>query len=121
MKARGPMRSRQSSADLPAEVARLSPAGLSVERLRLGSEEFAVFSWDVATPPAAPDLTPAEQEVLRLVGEGASNQAIARARATSVRTVANQVASLLRKLGASSRFELIRRHGAAHGARRKKA
>jgi DNA-binding CsgD family transcriptional regulator len=37
-----------------------------------------------------------------------SNAAIARARQTSVRTVANQVASLFRKTGARSRDELAR-------------
>jgi DNA-binding NarL/FixJ family response regulator len=37
-----------------------------------------------------------------------SNAAIARERKTSVRTVANQVASLFRKTGARSRAEIAR-------------
>lgn len=50
--------------------------------------------------------------LVRLV-RGDSNAVIARARKTSARTVANQVASLLRKTGASSRYELIRRFARA--------
>lgn len=51
-------------------------------------------------------LSAAEREVLELLHEGLSNAAIARMRHRSVRTIANQVASLLRKTGASSRREL---------------
>jgi DNA-binding NarL/FixJ family response regulator len=39
--------------------------------------------------------------------EGRSNSEIATARRTSVRTVANQVGSVLRKLGARSRAEAV--------------
>jgi DNA-binding NarL/FixJ family response regulator len=105
-------------------VAESAPRDLFVDRIEIDGEEFAVFSWDaeviddagnaagsdaVADPPAA--LTPSERSVLALVVAGASNAAIARSRASSVRTVANQVASLLDKLGADSRFDLIRRYG----------
>lgn len=72
-------------------------------------EELAIFSWE-AERPAAPALTDAERDVLARIAAGASNEAIARARKSSPRTVANQVASLLRKLGAASRYELIRRY-----------
>jgi DNA-binding CsgD family transcriptional regulator len=51
-------------------------------------------------------LTAAEREVARLVGMGASNQETARARGASGRTIANQLASIFRKLGVGSRFEL---------------
>jgi DNA-binding CsgD family transcriptional regulator len=74
-------------------------------------EELAIFVWDGAADPGDdPQLTKAEREVLRLVVQGASNAAIAKARKASARTVANQVAKLLKKLGAGSRFELIRRY-----------
>ena len=82
------------------------PPGLTAERL---DDDIVVFSWDVAHPP--PQLTSAERAVLARVVRGESNQAIAAARKTSVRTIANQVASLLRKTGAASRFDLIRRFG----------
>jgi DNA-binding NarL/FixJ family response regulator len=39
--------------------------------------------------------------------EGLSNSEIATARQTSVRTVANQVASILRKVGVRSRSEAV--------------
>lgn len=51
-------------------------------------------------------LTPAEQDVALAVALGKSNPEIARERGSSVNTVANQVQSLLRKLGVSSRTEL---------------
>jgi DNA-binding NarL/FixJ family response regulator len=84
------------------------PPGLVVEKLECDGEEMVVFSW--STPREAPsDLSKAERDVLDRVTRGESNATIARARKTSVRTVANQVASLLRKTGAASRFELIQR------------
>lgn len=52
------------------------------------------------------DLTDAERDVALRVAEGQSNAAIAEARGTHVRTVANQLASLFRKLGVASRAEL---------------
>ncbi len=55
---------------------------------------------------ARPPLTAAEREVLALVRDGLSNDAIARQRVRSHRTVANQLASLLRKTGCESRRAL---------------
>jgi DNA-binding CsgD family transcriptional regulator len=52
-------------------------------------------------------LTPAESEVIVHVLAGRTNAEIAAARGTSTRTVANQVASLFRKLGVASRLELV--------------
>jgi DNA-binding CsgD family transcriptional regulator len=99
--------------DVPGErVNGRVPAGLAVE---LVDEDLAVFSWEVEPVTAEPRLTAAEQAVLAHVIAGASNAEIARARSTSVRTIANQVASLLRKLGAGSRFDLIRRFGGRRG------
>ena len=57
------------------------------------------------------DLTSAEREILALLQRGLSNQQIATLRARSVRTIANQVASLLRKTGTGSRRELTVRRG----------
>src|SRR5665213_3224135 len=52
-------------------------------------------------------LTPREMEVLHLLAAGASNKVIARLLNVSVHTVEFHVASLLRKLGASSRLEAV--------------
>ena len=51
-------------------------------------------------------LTSAETDVLFRVLEGRSNSDIATERATSARTVANQIAKIFRKLGVRSRREL---------------
>ncbi|HXK19752.1 MAG TPA: LuxR C-terminal-related transcriptional regulator [Polyangiaceae bacterium] len=53
-----------------------------------------------------PRLTAAEREVVAGVLNGRSNAAIALARRTSTRTVANQLAAIYRKLGVASRWEL---------------
>lgn len=57
--------------------------------------------------PKAPDITTREMEVLRLVVEGRSNQAIADELFVSVHTVRNHVQSLLSKLGVNSKLEAI--------------
>jgi DNA-binding CsgD family transcriptional regulator len=57
------------------------------------------------------ELTQAEHEVLALVRNGLSNHEIAEARGTSINTVANQLASLLRKTGATNRRALLVTHG----------
>jgi DNA-binding NarL/FixJ family response regulator len=54
-------------------------------------------------------LTQAESEVAVLAAAGMTNNAIARTRRTSVRTAANQMASILAKLGLESRFALAGR------------
>ena len=60
-----------------------------------------------ATLPAA--LTDAEQEVALLVFEGATDEQIAAERGASVKTVGNQLGSIFRKLGVSSRAQLVLR------------
>ena len=56
-------------------------------------------------------LTAAERDIVDLLAAGRSNAEIARNRGTSVRTVANQVAALLGKVGAVSRHDLVARLG----------
>jgi DNA-binding NarL/FixJ family response regulator len=85
----------------------------SVSFLRVGEAEFAVVSIPVA-PRSAPDsLTNAEANVLCGILSGKSGREIAVERRTSVRTVANQVASVYRKLGVTSRTELVRAYRGA--------
>jgi DNA-binding NarL/FixJ family response regulator len=57
-------------------------------------------------------LTVAEIAVLRALVRGESNASVAHERGTSVRTVANQVRRLFRKLGVSSRAEVALELGA---------
>lgn len=77
-------------------------------RFRMGDSQYAVLSYDTA-PRATTELTSAEREVLAGLVEGLSNADIAKRRRTSVRTVANQVASLFKKLDVGSRAELVAR------------
>jgi DNA-binding CsgD family transcriptional regulator len=54
-------------------------------------------------------LSPAEREVAVLAVAGLSNLAIARCRGKAVRTIANQMASVLSKLRVGSRHDLAER------------
>lgn len=98
-------------AEAPKRARRRPPPDVAAYRVD-GEDDLVLFVWE-ARPPAESRggraLSAAEHEVLDLVVEGKSNAEIARARGTSVRTVANQVARMLKKLGAGSRFELIGR------------
>lgn len=54
-----------------------------------------------------PTLSPSEMDVVRLRIDGLSHAKIAASRSRSVRTIANQLASVYSKLGVSSRAELL--------------
>jgi DNA-binding NarL/FixJ family response regulator len=65
----------------------------------------------VREPSATPaSLTSSERFIFRAILDGLSNAEIALRRGRSLRTVANQVASLFRKLAISSRAELVAQH-----------
>jgi DNA-binding CsgD family transcriptional regulator len=70
---------------------------------------FVRQTLSVARPDGvlAPWLAPAELAVISLLVEGQTYAEIAQARQTSVRTVANQVASGFRRLSVSGRAELL--------------
>lgn len=72
---------------------------------RLGGVVYAVKSVAVSKTDLS-KLTAAEREVMELIVSGLSNAEVARKRGTAVRTVANQLQSLFRKLGVNSRAEL---------------
>jgi DNA-binding NarL/FixJ family response regulator len=72
----------------------------------MGGDELIVVS--IASPRVEARLTESEGEVAKLVAAGLSNAEIAAARRRSERTVANQVASVLEKLGAASRHQVAR-------------
>lgn len=63
-----------------------------------------VFSYPIED--AGPKLTDAERQVALRLLAGQSNAEIAEARGCAVRTICNQIQSLYRKLGVSSRAEL---------------
>jgi DNA-binding NarL/FixJ family response regulator len=76
---------------------------IKTKQVDLDGETYLVVEW---TPATVGSLTPAERSVAELVARGATNQEIARVRRTSTRTIANQIASILRKLGVSSRVAI---------------
>lgn len=84
------------------------PTGLDGVRFDAVVGEMAVLSFPIDEGEGAlVSLTNAEHEVVLAVERGESNAEIARARGTSARTVANQVARVFKKLGVASRAELV--------------
>jgi len=92
----------------PSSVSRL--LSRAVSKLGAGSafEAIVVVAGLLGrrVPAGAYRLTASELEVLALLRHGLSNGQIARQRGRSVRTIANQVASLLRKTGMNGRRAL---------------
>jgi DNA-binding CsgD family transcriptional regulator len=93
--------------------ARLTPP-VDFVKLRIAVEAAAhglsVFEPSARFGPAddgAPDLTAREIEVLHLLAEGASNKIIARSLGISAHTAKFHVASILKKLDATSRTEAV--------------
>jgi DNA-binding CsgD family transcriptional regulator len=74
-------------------------------RFRHRGADHVVVTVLLRTPRPA-SLTCAEVAVARELVRGRSNAEIARIRSTSVHTVANQVASLMAKLGMTSRAQI---------------
>jgi len=89
-------RPHASSPTVPADLVALESA----------DGELALLSFTLPDEDAI-DLSPAESDVARHILAGRSNSEIAKLRGCSTRTVANQVASLFRKLGIRSRLELV--------------
>jgi DNA-binding NarL/FixJ family response regulator len=77
---------------------------VDVRALEIGGVEIPVVTAPPLPFPAS--FTAAEREVAQLLFDGKSSVEIAGARATSPRTVANQLASIYRKCGVSTREEL---------------
>lgn len=87
----------------------------AVRVCEVGGEELLVI--EAPGSPEVPDvhLTEAEREVLAGVVDGLDNEQLARERGVSKSTIANQIATLMRKLGVGSRWELVARVTGARG------
>ncbi|MBX3229458.1 MAG: helix-turn-helix transcriptional regulator [Labilithrix sp.] len=72
-----------------------------------GAEPVYVLEMPRSSASAASGLSAAERAVAELAVAGLSNAAIGARRGTSARTIAAQLASIYRKLGVSSRAELV--------------
>jgi len=68
-------------------------------------DEFRRLSQTTGEPPEIERLTEGEMEVLRLVAEGADNQAIADQLNLSVQTIANRLRSIYQKLQVNNRTQ----------------
>lgn len=75
---------------------------------RFENRDYLALSFRLVERARLDVLTPSERAVALAIAAGSSNADIARARSRSVNTVANQVASVFRKLGVQSRLELCR-------------
>ncbi len=74
---------------------------------RHGGVERVTLSFPASADNLLTALTSSERDVCRSILNDLSNREIARLRGRSARTIANQVASIFRKLRAQSRAELI--------------
>src|SRR6266550_7856121 len=85
------------------------------QRQKAGEKSIPIVSTSLshtpsqAVPPLPEPLTPREQEVLRLLAQGASNQEIANRLVVSLTTVKKHVGSLLLKLAAENRTHAVAR------------
>jgi DNA-binding NarL/FixJ family response regulator len=93
---------------LTAKLELPAPEDLAVAHLTLDGEEYCLLSFPAPAWLLPAWLTPAAQEIVLLLLRGTSYRDIARQRATSARTVANQIAGVFRRLGVSSQLELAR-------------
>lgn len=80
-------------------------ASLSVDLPDRGGVEMVVGSFPVAGEAQLPPRSRAERRVVLMALRGMSSSALADERATSVRAVANQLASSFRGRGVSARAE----------------
>jgi len=90
----------------PQVVSLPPPPGLRSSTVDLGGDQYLVLSFPTPVWSLPGCLSAAEREVALALLRGETNETIASVRNTSVRTVANQVASIFAKLGVNSRIEL---------------
>lgn len=95
---------------LPLTWAEHPPSSIMIARdpaITALVSSYAEHVWSTATPYSQPGAEPAERsEVLQMMGLGMSDQAIATALGTSMRTVQRRIAEALTHYGVGSRFEL---------------
>jgi DNA-binding NarL/FixJ family response regulator len=86
----------------------LCPADLEIVRLERSHDlQFAVLAFKLPRIEVPGHLSPAEQEIARLLCDGWSPAAIARKRRRSPLTIVNQVRSIYAKLDVCCHAELL--------------
>jgi DNA-binding NarL/FixJ family response regulator len=83
-----------------------APSDIRASELRVGDDAYVVLSYSLSASILPENLSKAELEIASALLAGQSYAQIAARRGTAVRTVANQVASIFRKLEVCSRLEL---------------
>ncbi len=101
---------REHAADVRVSTCSISGATLIIMSHPSGGGAPLECSAPTTADPIA-RLSKAQREVLALVVDGWSNQAIAEKRGTSRRTVDKQIELAYRRLGIGSRLELARLWG----------
>ena len=91
-----------------AELIRLNGRAAYQMSIDVDGDPLLVIAEPGMYPLPASGLSVSEGDILQWIMRGASNKEIALRRESSEKTVANQVAAILRKCGVASRFELIR-------------
>jgi DNA-binding CsgD family transcriptional regulator len=86
-----------------------APEGVEITEFCVGDQRYALLSLPATTSPFPGGLTEAEWLIGLMALAGHSNATMATMRGVAPRTIANQLASLYRKLGVSSRGELAAR------------
>jgi DNA-binding NarL/FixJ family response regulator len=107
--ARGYVTKSISPSELAEAVKRIAD-GDAVFSPRLAGFVLDAFGGAISSvaDPELDQLTPREQEVLRLIARGLAYKQVARKLSISIKTVETHVSSVLRKLQLSSRHELAR-------------
>ena len=83
------------------------PRTLKAETFMLGGLELVVLTFPIVPERPSPSLTRAERHVVELLTQGFGTKEIASERGTSLHTVSNQLATIYRKFGVSTRQELL--------------
>ena len=108
--ARGYLTKASSAIDLADAIERVA-GGDAVFSPKLAGFVLDAFSAQLSLPDVDPDLdqlTPREQEVMRLLARGFAYKEIARRLTISIKTVESHASAVLRKLQLSNRNELAR-------------
>lgn len=85
----------------------LVPTGVRISVLEPPFEDHVVISVPLSRPAVFAELTRSELEVAEGILAGGTMRELALGRKVSPRTIAQQVATVYRKLGVASRHELV--------------
>ena len=114
--AKGYLLKRSAADDLPRAIRAIAAGGIYLDPAVAGKAlaEGPAPNVHPEKPSEAEDLSPREQEVLRLTAQGFANKEIAARLEVSVKTVETYKSRAAEKLGLKTRAEIVR-YGASQG------